>query len=198
MSTRASHSPCALPPQAPHAQPLCPTWVRQDLAHWAPALARATADLRMPQAPTSSTAAPPYARAVLHHSTAGELMLARWQRDAQCAIHDHGGGHGRVYVLSGGVHEQRWVDEAAVRNGQLPAVRVLRAGESLQVDSATFHAMRSDADLETLTLHAYVGVAHPVRIALPRQRSTLAVPSDHGAWLPLPETILEEEAWPND
>ena len=128
----------------------------------------------------------PYGRRALHRDEAGEVMLAGWGTDAECAPHDHAGGVGVVRVLDGTFTETDW----AWRDGILArgASRRWRAGEAIPVVAGGIHSMVAHG--AGTTLHLYRPAISGMRVFDPARRQTLSVRDDCGAWVPRDEALI--------
>jgi cysteine dioxygenase len=135
----------------------------------------------------------PYGRRLLHRDQTGEVMLAGWGKDAECAPHDHAGGVGVVQVLDGVFTETDWV----WRDGTLAlgASRRWRAGDSIPVVAGGIHSMLAHG--AGTTLHLYTPAISGMRVFDPARRQTLSVRDECGAWVPRDEAlILARVDWP--
>ena len=128
----------------------------------------------------------PYGRRALHRDEAGEVMLAGWGTDEECAPHDHAGGVGVVRVLDGAFTETDWV----WRDGILArgASRLWRAGEAIPVVAGGIHSMVAHG--AGTTLHLYRPAISGMRVFDPARRQTLSVRDDCGAWVPRDEALV--------
>ena len=128
----------------------------------------------------------PYGRRALHRDEAGEVMLAGWATDAECAPHDHAGGVGVVRVLDGAFTETDWV----WRDGILArgVTRRWRAGQSIPVVAGGIHSMAAHGG--GTTLHLYRPAISGMRVFDPACRQTLSVRDDCGAWVPRDEALI--------
>lgn len=135
----------------------------------------------------------PYARQVLHSDEVGEVMLARWKRDAACAAHDHGGAGGVVLVLAGSVVETPHLWQA--RRGLVAgAEKTHGPGSMLVVPRTHVHSMRSVG--EAVTLHVYGPGPTRMRVHDLAARRSHVLDDGHGAWLPeSPADSLAVEAF---
>ena len=155
-----------------------------DLRGAAPLSAELCAELRALRA--GPEPGEPYGRRALHRDETGEVMLAGWGADAECAPHDHAGGVGVVRVLDGAFTETAWV----WRDGILArgATRRWRAGESIPVAAGGIHSMVAHG--AGTTLHLYRPAISGMRVFDPARRQTLSVRDDCGAWVPRDEALV--------
>jgi hypothetical protein len=137
----------------------------------------------------------PYRRKCLWSEAGREVLLMFWASHVPSAIHDHGGGHGKVLVVQGELLEERWGEESHLRHAAQPLRYHHCAGSSLEVGPKTFHRMVSVGRLPARSLHVYHGVNRGMRLPDPSKRRTWLAPMNHGAWLPVAETQREEEHW---
>jgi len=128
----------------------------------------------------------PYGRRMLHRDETGEVMLAGWGADAECAPHDHAGGVGVVRVLAGAFTETDWV----WRDGILTPGPSRRwgVGESIPVVAGGIHSMAAHG--AGTTLHLYRPAISGMRVFDPARRQTLSVSDDCGAWVPRNEALI--------
>ena len=134
----------------------------------------------------------PYGRVLLHHTGFGEVMLAGWRPGARSAPHDHGQAHGLVAVLEGSFTETTYqFDGSELR---ATAERDHSLGDLLRAPPGLIHDLYA-AD-GGLTLHVYVPRIAAMRVYDPRERTTLMVTGDSGAWIPgNPEFVVERRRW---
>lgn len=134
----------------------------------------------------------PYGRVLLHHTGFGEVMLAGWRPGARSAPHDHGQARGLVAVLEGSFTETTYqFDGSELR---ATAERDHSLGDLLRAPPGLIHDLYA-AD-GGLTLHVYVPRIAAMRVYDPRERTTLMVTGDSGAWIPgNPEFVVERRRW---
>jgi predicted metal-dependent enzyme (double-stranded beta helix superfamily) len=134
----------------------------------------------------------PYGRLLLHHTGFGEVMLAGWRPGARSAPHDHGGARGLVVVLAGSFTETTYqFDGSGLR---ATAECDHSVGDLLRAPPGLIHDLCA-AD-GGLTLHAYVPRIEAMRVYDTRERTTLLVTGDSGAWIPRgPEGLVERRPW---
>jgi predicted metal-dependent enzyme (double-stranded beta helix superfamily) len=134
----------------------------------------------------------PYGRVLLHHSGFGEVLLAGWRPGARSAPHDHGQARGLVAVLEGSFTETTYQfdgSELRVTNECDHSV-----GDLLRAPPGLVHDLRA-AD-GGLTLHVYVPRIEAMRVYDVRERATLLITGDSGAWIPdRPEFVVERRRW---
>ena len=128
----------------------------------------------------------PYGRRALHRDDSGEVMLAGWGRDAECAPHDHAGGVGVVRVLDGAFTETDWVWQGGIL--ARGATRRWCAGDSIPVVAGGIHSMMAHG--AGTTLHLYRPAISGMRVFDPARRQTLSVRDDCGAWVPRDEALV--------
>lgn len=144
------------------------------------------------RAPTARTGEP-YGRLPLHHDARGEIMLAGWQQDQQCAPHDHGDARGLVIVVAGTFVETRYrqVDARLAPIGR----STVKAGSALPISHSLIHDMRCDQS--GATLHVYLPAIDRMRVYDVTTRSTWIVNDHAGAWIPRHgQHVIATEAWP--
>ncbi|MBL4636444.1 MAG: cysteine dioxygenase family protein [Kofleriaceae bacterium] len=179
-----------------------PTWALTKAGNAHSTVADAYGELSWPSHDNLPTpaAGQPYGRVLLLECQpaqlpAAELVLIRWRPGQRCAIHDHGGGHGFVYVLQGEVHNEAWPDSESLTSGVPGQKTSWSAGSSIPIGSQCVHSMMARADGPTISLHLYIGASTAMTIYDPESMRRFLVSNNHGAWLPDDSEILEELSW---
>lgn len=135
----------------------------------------------------------PYGRKLLVATEGAELVLIRWRPGQPCAIHNHGGGSGFVYLLQGEIDEHTWENAEQALSSSAMRKTIWSAGSVLPVDRDCVHIMTAQGP--TISLHLYIGVTESMAIYDRDRSRRYLVSSDHGAWLPNTCDILEETPW---
>lgn len=141
------------------------------------------------------TSAEPYARAVLHADSHGEILLMHWRSAAVSAIHDHGDAAGLVVALAGEFVEQ--TVQLSSTGTEMSEKRTIREGHAAQLHVAQgdFHCMY--APQGGISLHIYTPTPGVMRVVDPERRTIWIVGQGHGAWLPIdPASIIGQLPWP--
>jgi len=179
-----------------------PRWALSKAGNAHSTVADALGDLVWPSHSNLPTPAAghPYGRKLLlgygaAQLPAVELVVIRWRPGQRCAIHDHGGGHGFVYVLQGKLHNEAWSDSESLIGGVPGQKTSWSAGSSIPIGSQCVHSMMARADGPTISLHLYIGANAAMTIYDPESMRRFLVSGTHGAWLPNDSDILEELSW---
>lgn len=149
---------------------------------------------RVPALPALATAEP-YARAVIHADSQGEILLMHWRSAAVSAIHDHGDAAGLVVALEGEFVEQ--TVQLLTTGTKVSGKRTMQAGhaERLDVAQGDYHIMY--APRGGISLHIYTPTPRVMRVVDPEQRKIWVVGEGHGAWLPVePALVKGQLPWP--
>lgn len=137
----------------------------------------------------------PYGRKLLVATEEAELVLIRWRPGQPCAIHNHGGGYGFVYLLQGEVDEQAWENAEQALVSKPTRHKLWSAGAAIPIDRNCVHSMNARIQGPTISLHLYIGVTEAMAVYDRDRGKRYLVSSDHGAWLPKTCDILEESPW---
>lgn len=137
-----------------------------------------------------------YGRHVMYSTPEFEVMMASWRPHAECAPHDHGFSTGCVLVLDGEFEEISYIqtaDKGLVAD--LSTARRARKNQIIPVEGKTFHSMKSLGDLG-ITLHFYTPAIHNMKVLDLKNKRTLVVSEDCGAWVPQDtQKIIEVMPW---
>jgi hypothetical protein len=149
---------------------------------------------RVPALPALATNEP-YARAVIHADSHGEILLMHWRSAAVSAIHDHGDAAGMVVALEGEFVEQ--TVQLLPTGTKVSGKRTMLAGQSERIDvvQGDYHVMC--APRGGISLHIYTPTPRVMRVVDPEQRKIWIVGEGHGAWLPVePALVKGQLPWP--
>jgi cysteine dioxygenase len=137
-----------------------------------------------------------YGRNVLYSTPEYEVMLASWRPNMECAPHDHGFSSGTVLVLEGAFEE---VSYTPMDNGELAinpkTARRLQKGQFIEVEGDVFHSMKNIGNIG-LTLHFYKPSIQNMQVLDLKNKQTLMVTGDCGAWIPSDaQKIIGVQKW---
>jgi cysteine dioxygenase len=112
-------------------------------------------------------------------------MLASWRFFASCAPHDHGFSTGTVLVVEGQFEElsYKWSSDSGDIKADLQSLRRASKGQFLEVEGDTFHSMKNVGQTG-ITLHFYTPAISNMKVLDLRNKQTLTVSEDCGAWIP--------------
>ncbi len=133
-----------------------------------------------------------YGRRVLISNPNFEVMIAGWQKDVECAPHDHGYSLGRVFILEGMFCETKYVWRK--NNLMKSNFNVVEAINCVGVTVPDIHSMISFKE-RGVTLHFYSPAIQDMKVFDIPNRRTLTVSNDCGAWVPDPTQILVSSKW---
>ncbi len=135
----------------------------------------------------------PYGRRVLFRSGEYEVMLATWAKGAECAAHDHGASSGLVWLAMGQFIENHYAFAEGLQ--QIDSCLHSEASAIVSVHSPDIHSMR--APQGGISLHVYNPPIHQMKVYDSKNRRTLTVSDDCGAWVPVDQSlIVDVKTWP--
>ncbi len=138
----------------------------------------------------------PYGRRVLYSTPDYEVMLATWSPGAECAPHNHGYAQGAVWLVTGTFIETHYIFEKELTDLTVSGEPTIWTQDNvLDVGINDIHSMRTSNG--GMSLHFYSPAIQQMKVYDLKQRRTLTVTDDCGAWVPQnTQKILEQAAWP--
>ena len=167
--------------------------VRQDCAHATQIFSAVGLGPRTLQALSLAPARhEPYGSRVLFCSDDYEVKLLSWAVGATCAPHDHGLSDGIIWLAQG-----RFLETHYIFNGTLELSGSTVHNETntvLSIDHNDIHSLLA-ADGGT-SLHIHFPPVHDMQVYDYKNRRTVTVRDECGAWIPCDKNqILDESEW---
>ncbi len=135
----------------------------------------------------------PYGRQILYKSPEIEVMLAKWSFASAASPHNHGFSGGLIWFLKGDFTEQHFT----FSEGQLVPIGesdFFSEGQVAKVVSSDIHSCCPVA--EGISLHLYSPAIHDMKVWDLKNKETLTVAGECGAWIPEnSKLILKRVKW---
>lgn len=134
----------------------------------------------------------PYGRIPQHRDQNGEVILIHWRPQVYCAPHDHGDSYGYVLLARGKFVERLWRHTA--RGLRYLRTQIHQAPAVITVPAYSIHDMKCLED--GVGIHFYLPGIHGMRVYDTKNRQTLVVGDNCGAWIPQNQRlILKRISW---
>jgi cysteine dioxygenase len=137
--------------------------------------------------------AEPYGRQVLYRSPDIEVMLASWSFQSASSPHNHGFSKGLIWFIKGDFQEQHF----EFKSSELISMdeqKLFLEGAVAEVFSNDIHSSCPLTD--GISLHLYSPAIQNMKIWDTKNKVTLTVADECGAWIPFDENlILKKVSW---
>ncbi|MBC7741195.1 MAG: cysteine dioxygenase family protein [Bdellovibrionaceae bacterium] len=132
-------------------------------------------------AQTSACDDEPYGRKILFKSPEIEVMLAKWSYQASASPHNHGFSKGLIWFVQGDFSERHFIfSEGELKSSGEPVQ--FKEGSVAQVVSNDIHSCCPVKD--GVSLHIYSPAIQKMKVWDLKNRETLTVADECGAWIP--------------